>query len=83
METMQGNEAFKLKEEMAKLKDKVQDLQEQTQVAEFRGEFNIVLANKHKVAELMETIQRVQEQIDGLSNSGWPEHWRQWQQPRP
>jgi len=94
MERVQGNEAFKLKEEMAKLKDKVQDLQEQTQVAEFRGEFNIVLAKNHKVAELMETIKRMQEQIDGLSNpapalapasaSDWPQYWDgQWHQARP
>ena len=78
-----NHERAKLKEEVAQLKVNGQVFHEQTiEAAQLREQLNFV--KDQNVAELMETIKRMQAQIDGLSQSQsswgqqqWDGYWQQ------
>ena len=81
-----NHEVAKLKEEVAQLKVNGQVFHEQTiEAAQLREQLNFVKDQNGEVAELMETIKRMQAQIDGLSQSqsSWgPQQWDGYWQPR-
>ena len=71
---------MKLQKQVAKLTDKVLDLPaEVTEIAELRDKIKLLQGQKTEdIAEIMETLQPMQEQLAFLSSYHWKQQNQQW-----
>ena len=73
---------MKLQEQVAKLTNKVLDLQaEVTEIAELREKIKLLQGQTTEdIAEIRETLQPMQEQLASLSSYHWKQQHEQWSQ---